>query len=72
MGNPDDCDLEKSEILKSSLSVLDYAYHDLPNDLKLYSIYIQAYRINDWNHGEIGFTAISQEKSEILFVYDRW
>lgn len=54
-----------------SMGVYD-EFSELPSDLTIYLRYSRPYRLNDWNHGEVGLTAISVEQNEILFMFEEW
>ena len=71
VGSPMKCETEQTGIYESSLYVFDYE-RELPGDLTLYLMYSKPYRQNDWNHGQLGLAAISEENNEVLFFYESW
>lgn len=54
-----------------SMGVYD-EFSELPSDLTIYLRYSRPYRLNDWNHGKVGLTAISPKQNEILFLFEQW
>lgn len=49
-----------------------HEFSELPSDVTIYLWYSRPYRLNDWNHGEVGLTAISQQQNEVLFLFEQW
>lgn len=71
IGSPAGLETAQTGILESMLLVLDYE-EALPRDLTLYLMVSRPYREGDWNHGTLGLCAISEERGEILFLYEDW
>ena len=44
----------------------------VPEDLQIYIFYSQQSRRGTWNHGTIGYAAVSQSLNYVLFRYEEW
>lgn len=65
-------DAKESGIMSESFAALEDASGNLPKDLTIYLMYSKPYKPNDWNHGETGFVAVSEQNSRILYSYADW
>lgn len=65
-------DSQETGIFDATLSALQDKKTLLPPDLTLYLLHSKPYKVDDWNHGEVAFVALSQSRCELLFYYERW
>lgn len=72
MGEPNSGEKDLMLLVDESTHVFEYASSELPSDLNVYVRYRKPYRFHDFNHGELGLTAISSQRNEILFAFNRW
>lgn len=49
-----------------------YPSEDIPTDLTVYIIYSHPYQKNNWNHGVLGYVAISKKIQNIIYYYSKW
>lgn len=72
MGTVQENDSKQTGIFDAKLFALQDETAALPADLILYLIHSKPYRMEDWNHGELGYVALSQSRATMLFYYEQW
>lgn len=70
VGKASDSEAEKNGISSGKFNTLGYM--KLPDDFTIYLIDSKPYEPNNWNHGKLTLIAISEQKSEIIFLAENW
>lgn len=72
VGTPNENVSQESGIVEGACPSLQDSEGKLPKDLKFYLMHSKPSKPQDWNHGEVGFVALSESRKVVLYSYEHW
>ncbi len=72
VGSVSENEPEKTGIYNGYLTYFENNSGKTPDDIQLYLVYSKPYKSGNWNHGEVGFVAVSELQQQLLFYFENW